>query len=224
MRNFLKQLKLNESTISMILGALVIVVVGLLVINYFKGLEPGSQLPDGIATEGNDSLPTSHVVQAGETLWDISETYYESGYNWIDIQEANDLSNPNAITEGQSLVIPDVASREPDTDVAVVIDEEGQVEETESPEPTAMVAVAPTATPSATETPMATQTPTPTEEPEGMQQEIQGEEYTVVHGDTLWDIAVRAYGDGYRWVDIARANDLDNPDVIHTGNVFTLPR
>lgn len=47
---------------------------------------------------------------------------------------------------------------------------------------------------------------------------------TVVKGDSLWNIAVREYGDGYAWVKIARANNLVNPDVIHAGNVFTLPR
>ena len=53
---------------------------------------------------------------------------------------------------------------------------------------------------------------------------IQGSAYTVTHGDNLWDIAVRAYGDGYRWVEIAKANNLANPGLIFTGNVLTLPR
>ncbi len=48
--------------------------------------------------------------------------------------------------------------------------------------------------------------------------------YVVVTGDTLWDIAVRAYGDGYAWVKIAQANNLANPDLIHAGNVLTIPR
>lgn len=48
--------------------------------------------------------------------------------------------------------------------------------------------------------------------------------YTVVHGDTLWDIAVRAYGDGYQWVKIAEANNLTNPNLIHVGNVLKIPQ
>lgn len=48
--------------------------------------------------------------------------------------------------------------------------------------------------------------------------------YTVKKGDTLWDIAVRAYADGYKWTDIAKANNLANPDVIFSGNVIKLPR
>ena len=47
--------------------------------------------------------------------------------------------------------------------------------------------------------------------------------YAVVMGDDLWDIAVKIYDNGYKWVDIARANALTNPDIIHAGNVLTLP-
>jgi nucleoid-associated protein YgaU len=48
--------------------------------------------------------------------------------------------------------------------------------------------------------------------------------YTVVKGDSLWSIAVKAYGDGYKWVSIAKANKLDNPNVIHAGNVLVIPK
>ncbi len=47
--------------------------------------------------------------------------------------------------------------------------------------------------------------------------------YTVVHGDTLWKIATTMYNDGYKWVEIAKANKLKEPNLIHPGNVLTLP-
>lgn len=53
---------------------------------------------------------------------------------------------------------------------------------------------------------------------------ITGATYTVVKDDNLWDIAVRAYGDGYRWTDIANTNKLENPGLIFSGNVLNLPR
>lgn len=53
---------------------------------------------------------------------------------------------------------------------------------------------------------------------------ITGKEYTVQHGDYLWKIALEAYGDGYAWVRIANANHLTNPNLIHAGNVFIVPR
>ena len=49
-------------------------------------------------------------------------------------------------------------------------------------------------------------------------------EYTVTKGDSLWNIAEREYGSGYEWVRIAQANNLANPDVIHTGNLLQLPQ
>jgi len=53
---------------------------------------------------------------------------------------------------------------------------------------------------------------------------VTDDSYTVAKGDSLWKIAVRAYGDGYKWVEIARANNLANPNIIHAGNILTLPR
>lgn len=53
---------------------------------------------------------------------------------------------------------------------------------------------------------------------------IEGDSYIVVRNDNLWDIAVRAYGDGYKWVEFAKANNLVNPNLIHAGNVLKLPR
>lgn len=55
-------------------------------------------------------------------------------------------------------------------------------------------------------------------------QSIIGETYIVQKGDYLWDVAVRAYGDGYKWPEIAKANNLDNPDLIFSGNTLKIPR
>lgn len=53
---------------------------------------------------------------------------------------------------------------------------------------------------------------------------IKENEYTVIKGDDLWNVAVRAYGDGYAWPKIAQANKLENPNIIHPGNVLKIPR
>ncbi len=47
--------------------------------------------------------------------------------------------------------------------------------------------------------------------------------YTVVSGDTLWAIAERFYGDGNKYHDIAAASGISNPDLIHPGQVVTIP-
>ncbi|AGZ49776.1 LysM peptidoglycan-binding domain-containing protein [Mycobacterium kansasii] len=47
--------------------------------------------------------------------------------------------------------------------------------------------------------------------------------YTVVSGDTLWGIAERFYGDGNKYQVLVDANAIPNPDLIHPGQVLTIP-
>jgi len=54
------------------------------------------------------ALPTTHTVTPGESLWLIAETYYKSGYNWVDIAKENKIINPNVIYAGSELKIPNV--------------------------------------------------------------------------------------------------------------------
>lgn len=191
LKSALKSLKLNESTISMVLGAIVIVVVGLLVVNYFKGLDEGNTLPTGEQTESSEGPTvtregqTYHVVQPNDNLWRIAERYYDSGYNWVDIAQANGLEHPGVIEVGQELSIPNV---EPKQETVTV------------------------ASSNVLGNSMANASP------------ISGATYQVIAGDNLWEIAVRAYGDGYRWVDIAKDNELVHPGIIHPGNILSLPR
>lgn len=159
----------------MVLGALVIVIVGILVVNYFK--DKGNANLAGLNTQNQNSKV--HTVAKGETLWSIAEDSFGSGYNWVDIKSANNLKT-ETIEVGQKLTIPEVAPKKPTS--------------------TKIVAAVKTTEPIATSS------------------------YVVVKGDNLWNIAVRAYGDGYKWVEIAKANKLVNPNVIHAGNVLTLPR
>ena len=187
LKNFLKKIKLNESTISVILGVLVVVVVGTLIFNYFRNVGK-EEIEEGQPTQTVDEvklieedgglipegLPITYKVQTGDNLWKIAEKYYSSGYNWVDIAKENDLVNANRLLVDQELVLPKVVVRQPVEKVA--------------------------------------------------EQLISSEEYTVAKGDNLWNIAVRAYQDGYQWVKIASENNLSNPDLIHPGNVLSIPR
>lgn len=48
--------------------------------------------------------------------------------------------------------------------------------------------------------------------------------FTVESGDNLWKIAVKVYGDGYKWTEIAKANNLKNPSLIYRGQKLNIPK
>jgi len=188
LKALLKKLKVNEQTISMILGVLVVLVVGALAINYFRNVQPAKESqPTSEETTTQEStsqrpiklkeLPTSYTVKDGDNLWKIAEAIYSSGFNWVDIARENHLKNPHFVYVGQELKIPKVEPIHPKVSQPI-----------KSAEP------------------------------------ITADTYTVVKGDNLWQIALRAYGDGYQWVKIARENKLTNPNLIHSGNILKIPR
>lgn len=180
LKDILKKLKLNEGNISMVLGVLVIVVTGILVVNYFKSLNAGNLFKAGGTSSTNTEATQKHVVAKGESLWKIAESFYGDGYKWVEIAKANNIETPNSIEVGQELSLPNLEVAKAEV-------------KTEGSDVKANVS-------------------------------ITGATYEVVEGDNLWDIAVKAYGDGYQWVKIARENKLSNPNVIHPGNLLALPR
>lgn len=171
LKEFLKSLRLNEQKISMFLGAVVVVIVGILIYNYFTGVNRQEELAQSIENQPSVKI---HQVAPGESLWQISLKYYNDGYKWVEIAKVNNISNPDLIEEGQALAIPELT-------VVPAVSEEKTI-------PTS--------------------------------------EYLVVQGDDLWNIAVRAYADGYQWVKIWEANKavIANPDRVEAGTKLLLPR
>lgn len=194
----------TQSLVSLGLGVLVVVVVGLLVFNYFKKVQrvrmPAeveeeliTELPEATPTGEKKpekpsfefrptELPSEHTVAAGEHLWGLAQRYYNDGYKWVLIARANKLANPNLIHPGNKLTIPKEEAKEakPRETLAARIERLGG--------------------------------------------KIEGDTYTVVKGDDLCKIALRAYGDCRKGWDIAKTNNLANPHIIHAGNVLKLPR
>jgi len=218
----IQNLNITRSYTSLAYGVVTVVVLFILIvvgIRTFTNQEDVDITDDAAVTEVQGE---EYTVQEGQTLWEISEEVYGTGFEWERIAQANNLDNPGQIEEGMTLTIPEMDGEEDDLTQASPSPEAGDA--TEEQEPTQ----APRATsqPSPTETPRVT--PSPTEAPAvgGQGERIQGDSYTVKQGDFLWDIAVRAYGDGYRWVEIYRANIdmIANPDLIYVGQEFTIPR
>ncbi|MEK7165647.1 MAG: LysM peptidoglycan-binding domain-containing protein [Patescibacteria group bacterium] len=208
--------QMSESYISVGLGILVVVVVGILLYNYFtqrgtKNTDTSNQDTEQLLEATTSAKPgTTYTVVSGDTLWSISEKAYGTGFNWQQIKELNKLST-DALVAGQQLTIPEIIAS-PTTEIAEA-------------------SVAPSATTSTLTSPIPL--PSTSVEASPMTQlspeaspvvTITGTSYTVKEGDTLWSIACQAYGDCYAWVKIAKSNNLINPDLIHPGNVFNLPR
>jgi nucleoid-associated protein YgaU len=173
-----KRLLSADTYISMALGLAVILLVGAAVFNVFSKRAIQNNTAQIDADSAHASVPLIHRIQEEETLWSISTKYYQNGYHWVDIQKANNLSNPDFLIVGQIITIP------------AVIEQAGDI----GPEMAASTDAKPL-----------------------------HESVTVMQGDSLWTIAQREYQNPYRWTDIADANKLTNPDIIHIGNILRLP-
>ncbi len=59
-----------------------------------------------------------------------------------------------------------------------------------------------------------------------MASKIEGSNYKVTLGDSLWKISVRAYGDGFQWVKVWQQNQkiLTSPDMLEVGMNLEIPR
>jgi len=194
------QVQSNQSKLSMILGALIVLVVGFLVFNYFNkdgaDLGPAQNTQQEEVVKGDvspDKLPGRYTVKEGDTLFLIAEKYYQDGNKFEDLAKANNLTDVNSIVLGQDLEIPkleDMATPAP------------QVEATPAPAETA------------TGGPIVDWGPA-----------ISGDTYTVAEGDWLSTIAARAYnGDVLSYQKLAQANNISNPNLIYPGQVLSIPR
>jgi nucleoid-associated protein YgaU len=47
--------------------------------------------------------------------------------------------------------------------------------------------------------------------------------YVVVENDTLWKIAETKYNDGFAWKEIAKANNIENPNKLEVGKKLVIP-
>lgn len=194
-KNILKFFKLNENTISTVMGGIVIVVIAGLIFNYFRTTNlkswQGTLLTEQEAAstlnnEGNDKIIATYKVVKGDDLWHISEKFYRSGYNYVDIMKENQITGAGVIVAGQVLRIPKVEAKK------ITVQEVKEVIAQAEVKPATSIAIG---------------------------------EYTTQKGDSYWSIAVRAYGDGYQWPKIYWANKalFANPDVIFSNTKITIP-
>lgn len=174
--------KLPESYTSLIIGAIVVLVIGILFVFLAKG-NKSSQVGVGDSAktqQQNSNTSSTYTIKPGDDLWSISEKVYNDGYKWVEIAKANKIENPGLIHVDNKLTIPTITPIQKEIAAPQTIMTQNN--------------------------------------------SITGATYEIQKGDNLWDICVRAYGDGYKWTEIARVNNLENPDLIHADNVLNLPR
>jgi nucleoid-associated protein YgaU len=124
-KDFLKNLKLNENTISNVLTVLVFVLVGVLIYNYFRSVnQVNREQTSSTTTEMEEQqkaqmtvpevvsqgLPAEYTVKQGDSLWKISQQAYGTGYEWQKVYEANKavVSDPNLLEIGTKITLPDL--------------------------------------------------------------------------------------------------------------------
>ncbi len=117
-KNILKFFKLNENTISTVMGGIVVVVIAGLIFNYFRTTNlkswRGTLLSDKEAAttlKNDDKLIATYKVVKGDDLWHIAEKFYRSGYNYVDIMNENKITGKGVIVAGQELRIPKVEAK-----------------------------------------------------------------------------------------------------------------
>jgi nucleoid-associated protein YgaU len=186
------KIKLNEETISMFLGLVIVVVVVGMIFNFFQKRRGEITIPgvnSDLVLEGNKTtgdkavVEGEYVVKKGDSLWNIAVANYGDGFRWTEIVKDNELKT-TTLEVGQKIKLR--AKAEPvkkDTVAEEKVQDSKGVSVDEST-------------------------------------------YTVVRGDSLWNIAVNKYGDGYKWVMIWQNNKskLSSPDKLEIGMALVLPK
>lgn len=214
-------LEKNQSYLNLILGALIVIVLGVLIFNYFN--KPGdegeiSQTAQQTTDEQGDvtkeSLPGNYTVKEGDTLFLIAQKYYDDGNLYTEIVKGNNLTT-DSITTGQKLTIPGL-----DVSASPKATEKPSASPEASSAPEASASVKASADPS--EAPAWGKGGAINQTTWG--ESISKDTYTVVKGDWLSTISGRAYGDIMQYEKIAKANNISNPDIIEVGTVLKIPR
>lgn len=108
LKDYFNKLKLQESYASIVLGAIVVIILGLLVANYFtKG---AGQIGTGVSTTQESQQITQpnkvYRVAVGDSLSKISDKVYGDVQYWPVLARANNIVNPDLINADTNLTVP----------------------------------------------------------------------------------------------------------------------
>lgn len=150
----------------------------------------------------------THVVAAGDNLYQLAQRYYGNGSLWPTIADANRdaLGSDNTVRVGMNLLIPDrqpAAAKDPvsgpaRTDVA-------------------------RSTPAKTDNKKTTKADSKPEPKADPKPETKNATYTVKKGDTIGVIAQRTLGSSKRAAEILKLNNIKDADSLAAGAVLKIP-
>ncbi len=197
LKELLKRLKMNESWLSMLLGLITVVIVAGLAINYWKDNKPKLSWFGHLDKEVQEQKKQKPSEETENNQAEKKEKYYvvKRGEGLWQIAQKVYGSGYNWVDIAKANKLKNPGVLYTGQKLKLPKVEKKVVAKKQAPK-TAIKA----------------------------DKTIKGDSYTVQKGDNLWQIAVRAYQDGYQWVKIAKANKLKNPNVIEAGQKLTIPR
>lgn len=202
LKQLLKTIKLNESMISMFFGVVTVILIGVLVVRMYSANKPAEITPEAEQIEAKTEMVGEVVVEKREDGTKVPKELPEK----VTVQKGEHLW---AIAEryyGSGYNYVDIAKANNLANASALA-----------------VGMELTLPKVAVKELVTAKTTTEVAKPEVVEK-IEGETYKVVKGDHLWSIAVRAYGDGYKWVEIAKINNIPSPNYIEVGQELKLPR
>lgn len=217
----------RQSQLATAIIGILIIVLGFLTYNFLQRRTGG---PEDIVI--SEAIPAAQItsfhaqtylVKPGDNLWEIAQKELGNGFRWVEIAELNNIPldnpavEPDAVLKLPSPLEKELAPGQPTQAPRIT----PAAEET-APNQGGVGGVSQEAGDLNGEGIMITQTP---------ETAIGDQTYTVERGDTLWEIAVKFYGDGARWHTIYDANPLSmytaqdghTFPLIHAGNVLVIP-
>lgn len=105
--------QIKSKYVYLLLG-LTVILVGYFSLKSFLPKEKSLILKKNVEITKTTEINTKiYLTKQGDYLWKIAEESYGSGYNAYDIAQANNISDPNIIYSGTSLILPKVAPKQP---------------------------------------------------------------------------------------------------------------
>ena len=201
LKQLLKTIKLNESMLSMIFGVVTVLLIGVLVVRMYGANQPTL----------TDEADKTEVAM--EKVGDVAVETKEDGKKYpaelaekVSVEKGDSLWKIAEKQYGSGYNWVDIAKENGLKNASQIeVGQELKLPKTAviMPEKAMVAEVKPAETAPLT---------------------ITGDSYTVAKGDHLWGIAVKAYGDGYKWVEIAKDNAIAHPNYIEVGQVLKLAR